>query len=86
MAMDEKGAESAEMYRWQGRVDSQLTEHNRRLDTINGDAARARIASEEIIVQLAVIKTKVALWSTIGSLLGASLVTTIVQLVVRLPG
>lgn len=73
-----------ELYRWQGGVDATLMEHTRRLDTINGDARAARVAAEETIVQLAVLRTKVALWSTLGSLLGAGIMTTVIQLLVKL--
>lgn len=77
---DSRGAETAEMYRWQGGVDAKLEEHGRRLDTINGDAKRARTAAEDTVVQLAVLKTKVAMWASVGSLLGAGIVSALVQL------
>lgn len=64
-------------------MDARLDEHGRRIDTINGDARRAREASETIIIQLAVLKTKVALWSTVGSLVGAAVMTAIIQWVTQ---
>lgn len=82
--MDEYGTSSHEMSRWQGSVDAKLGEHGRRLDTINGDARAAAKASEETLVQLAVLKTKVALWATLGSLLGAGFVTGLIGVLSRL--
>lgn len=67
--------------RWQGGVDARLDEHGRRLDTINGDSKRAREASEKIVVEIAVLKTKVAVWSGVGSLVGAGVVTFVVRVV-----
>jgi hypothetical protein len=45
---DHRGAQSGEMARWQGRVDTRLEEHDRRLTIINGDSAEARRLAEEI--------------------------------------
>lgn len=78
---DARGAESPEMYRWQGNVDAQLLEHSRRLGTINGDAKEARKAAEEVLVQLAVIRTKVAIWASLGGLVGAGIVSAAVALI-----
>lgn len=75
MAPDHRGAESDNMFRWQGRVDALLDEHGKRLDQINGDAKAARTAAEQILVQLAVMRTKIALWATIGGLVGAGIVS-----------
>lgn len=82
--IEDRGADNPAMYRWQGGVDAQLNEHGRRLDTINGDAKAARVAAEDTLVQLAVLKTKVALWATAGSLAGAGIVTGAVSLLTRL--
>lgn len=78
---DQRGAESPEMYRWQGGVDVRLDSHEKRLDVINGDAKAARIASEDTQIQLAVLKTKVAIWSALGGVGGAGVVSLVVQLV-----
>jgi hypothetical protein len=79
--MDEHGAESPEMYRWQGRVDSEIIEMKRRLADINGDAKAARIASENLLIELAVLRTKVAVWSAAGGLIGAGIMSVIVAIV-----
>lgn len=68
------------MFRWQGGVDARLDEHGRRLNEINGDAKAARVTGEEIMVKLAVLNTKVAFWSTLGSLVGAGLMTAVIRL------
>lgn len=80
MAPDVRGAESHEMYKWQGGVDATLVEHGRRLDVMNGDAKAARQASETILVQLAVLRTKVAVWASIGGVVGAGIVSLVVAL------
>jgi hypothetical protein len=80
---DPKGAESQQMYHWQGAVDARLDEHSRRLDTINGDAKAARQGTENIVVQLAVLKTKVAIWASLGGIGGAGIVSLAIQLLVK---
>lgn len=69
------------MSRWQGTIDAKLAEHARRLDVINGDARAARLSGEKLLVEVAVIRTKVALWSATGGLLGAGAVTAIVAVI-----
>lgn len=83
MSLGDSGAENMSMYRWQGGVDARLDEHGRRLDVINGDAKAARIASEDTLVQLAVLRTKVALWATLGSLMGAGVVTGTISFITK---
>lgn len=68
------------MHRWQGGVDARLEEHSRRLDVINGDAKAAREAAEATQIQLAVLKTKVALWASGGGVVGAGLVSAAISL------
>lgn len=81
---DERGAESPAMYRWQGGIDARLEEHSRRLDAINGDAKAARETAEQIVVQLAVLRTKVAVWASLGGLVGAGVVSGLVALLTKL--
>lgn len=81
---DPRGAESPEMYRWQGGIDARLEEHGRRLDTINGDARLARETAEQIVIQLAVLRTKVAVWASLGGLVGAGVVSGLVALLTKL--
>jgi hypothetical protein len=66
---------SEELARWQGKVDQLLDEHERRLASMNGDAKAARQATEKILVEVAIIKTKVAVWSAVGGLIGAGIVS-----------
>lgn len=77
---DYRGAESAEMWRWQGGIDQKLNEHTRRLDVMNGDSKAARVATEQILIEVAVIRTKIALWAGLGGLLGAGVVSAVVAL------
>lgn len=74
------------MSRWQGGVDARLAEYERRLTTMNGDARVARETAEEIIVQLAVLRTKVAVWASLGGLVGAGVVSGLVALLTKLGG
>lgn len=74
------------MYRWQGGVDRALLEHDRRLNVMNGDAKAAREAAEEVLVEVAVIKTKVALWASVGGLVGAGVMTGAVTLLTHAAG
>lgn len=78
---DPRGAESPEMYRWQGGIDAKLADYSRRLDAMNGDAKAARIAAEQIVIQVAVLKTKIAIWGGVGGLAGAGIVSLVVALV-----
>lgn len=65
----------SELSRWQGRVDQLIDEHERRLNAMNGDAKAARQATEKILIEVAIIKTKVAIWSAVGGLVGAGIVS-----------
>lgn len=71
--------ETSEMWRWRGQVEQSIEEHTRRLDIINGDARAARTASEKILVELAVLRTKVAIWASLGGLVGAGIVSGLVS-------
>lgn len=64
--------------RWRGRVDQILEEHDRRLSSMNGDSRAARNATEKILIEVAIIKTKVAVWSAVGGLVGAGIVSGLV--------
>lgn len=64
--------------RWQGQVERAIDEHTRRLDNINGDARAARKSTEQILIDLAVLRTKVALWASLGGLIGAGVVSGLV--------
>jgi hypothetical protein len=79
--MDGKGSESLEMSRWQGAVDQALKEHTRRLDGINGDAKVTRAGTEQLLIEVAVLRTKVALWASLGGIVGAGVVSVIVAIV-----
>lgn len=72
--------------RWQGQVDARLEEHARRLDAINGDAKASRKAAEELLVQLAVLRTKVAVWATVGGFVGAGVVSLAVTIMSKALG
>lgn len=67
--------DQAELSRWQGRVDQLIDEHERRLNAMNGDARAARQATEKILVEVAIIKVKVTIWSAVGGLVGAGIVS-----------
>lgn len=67
------------MARWQGGTDTEIREIKRRLGVINGDAKAGREAAEKTVVQLAVLKTKVAVWSALGGVVGAGVVTGLIQ-------
>lgn len=67
--------DEVELSRWQGRVDQLLDDHERRLNAMNGDAKAARQATEKILIEVAIIKTKVAIWSAVGGLVGAGIVS-----------
>lgn len=72
-----------DMYRWQGATEAILAEHSRRLNLVEGDAKATREAAEQTLVAIAVLKVKVALWASIGSLLGAGAVSAIVTVLTR---
>jgi len=65
------------------RHDEQVTAQRARLETIDGDARAAREKAEEILVQIAVMRTKVAIWAGAGSLIGAGVISAIVALITR---
>lgn len=71
--------ETSDMWHWRGKVEQAIEDHSRRLDVINGDAKAARAASEKILVELAVLRTKVAIWASLGGLLGAGFVSGMVS-------
>jgi hypothetical protein len=75
------GRKSTEMSRWQGAVDQALKEHTRRLDGINGDAKVTRAGTEQLLIEVAVLRTKVALWASLGGIVGAGVVSVIVAIV-----
>lgn len=64
--------------RWQGRVEQAIEDHTRRLNAMNGDAKAARTATEKILVELAVLRTKIAIWAALGGLIGAGIVSGLV--------
>lgn len=66
------------LWKWQGKVDQAIDDHGRRLDVINGDSRKAREASEKILIELAVLRTKVAIWASLGGLVGAGIVSGLV--------
>lgn len=70
--------ESRDLWKWQGKVDQAIGEHARRLDVINGDARQAREVAEKILIELVVLRTKVAIWASLGGLVGAGIVSGLV--------
>lgn len=71
---------AATLGRWQGATESQIKENTRRLDGINGSIDRVEGHMSEMKVELATIRTKVAFWAAIGSLLGAGIVSAAIAL------
>lgn len=68
-----------EMHRWRGQVDEKLDSHGKRLDKINGSAENANKNTREILVELAVLKTKVGLYSAAGGVIGAGAISFVIQ-------
>lgn len=73
-----------DLERWRGSTEAHIRENSRRLDGINGSISRIEDDIGEMKVQLttelAVLRTKVALWSAIGGLVGAGVVSAVVSL------
>lgn len=68
----------SELARWQGRTEGQLAETARRLDQVHGAVEAVEREVGQIKVQVATIHTKVALWSAIGGIVGAGVVSAVI--------
>jgi hypothetical protein len=89
---------SVEFYRWQGHIDETLNQHTRRLDTINGDIRDIKHSMENLersmsrdmsemkvnfSSDMATLKAKVAMFSAIGGLVGAGVVSLVFGVITR---
>jgi hypothetical protein len=63
---------------WRGRVDERLKAGSRRFDALEGDQAKIERKVGELEVELSVVKTKVAFYSAIGSVVGGGIVTVVI--------
>ncbi len=83
-----------EFERWRGQTEAHIQENSRRLDGINGSIGhiendmtilRVQIANDvgAMKSELSVIRTKVALWSAVGSLGGGAVIAGVVGLVFK---
>lgn len=85
--VDQQHSDGAGLARWQGGVDATLAAHEKSLKDLNGDSKAARQATEKILVEIAVLRTKIAVWSALGGFAGAAVVTLVVAVVTSgLPG
>lgn len=69
-----------ELARWQGQTEAHQAENSRRLDGINGSIENIQGNIGSMAKDVASLKAKVALWSALGGLLGAGLVSVAVTL------
>jgi hypothetical protein len=60
-------------------MDTMVAENTRRLDGINGSVDSIEDGISEIKVELGVLRTKIALASALGGLIGAGLITFVLQ-------
>lgn len=58
--------------RWQGQVDERMARTQDRVDVINGDMREIRDILTKMSLDLAVVKTKIAIWAAVGSLAGGA--------------
>jgi hypothetical protein len=65
--------------RWEGSTDARLERATDRLDVINGDLREIRSTMAKISIDLAVLKTRAAMYSAAGAILGGGFVSFIVQ-------
>ena len=63
---------------WKGRVDERLRAGTRRFDNLDKGQERLEEKVGELQVELSSLKTKVAFYSAIGSIVGGGIVTLIV--------
>jgi len=67
----------ADFHRWAGGVDQQLASATDRLDKLNGQIDDVRKLLAQLSLDVAVIKTRVAIYSALGSLAGGAVVSFI---------
>lgn len=71
---------AVELAKWQGQVETMIGENTRRLNAINGSVEAIDDNIGEIKVDLATLKTKLAIYSAIGGLAGSGAVTFVLGL------
>lgn len=72
-----------ELARWQGRIEERVDQTQKQVKTLTGDVHTIK---EEIVglrVDLATVKTKVAVWAAVAAVVGAASASAGVQLLVR---
>jgi hypothetical protein len=69
-----------------GVAAAELAEHARRLDRINGSIEKTANSLDELRDEVTTLKTKLALYSGIGSLVGGGVVALIVGVAARAGG
>lgn len=73
--------DEAEYWGWRGRIEERVSGQGRKIEEMNGDAKAARKASEQLLIDVAILRTKIAVWSAIGGVTGAGIVSIIVAVV-----
>lgn len=68
---------AGDLARWQGKTEAQVNENSRRLDGINGSIARIEERQGTVLAEIATLKAKIGIYSAIGSLAGAGIVSAI---------
>ncbi len=65
--------------RWEGLTDARLERTVDRLDVINGDIKEMRVAVAKLSIDIAVLKTRAAMYSAGGAIVGGGLISFLVQ-------
>ena len=78
---------SEERLRWEGEMQARMADAERRLDAINGSIQAHAAASNNLAVTVggltSEVKTRAAVWSTLGSLFGGGVVSVLVIFLTR---
>lgn len=72
-----------ELARWQGKMDERIKAGDQRYDRIEAQTKEILESQGELAVEVAQIKTKVALYGALGGLAGSAVVTLIVVIATK---
>lgn len=75
----EQRREQASQDRWQGQVDERLDRSGTNQDVLAAELREMRSLLRDMSIELAVLKTRVAVYSTAGSIGGAALASFLFQ-------